>query len=61
MIEATTIIEPGQSLTFTEPLDVDSWAAVKESTVSYKAFITGYSDDFEVDPEGYTGDIILSK
>lgn len=61
MIEATTIIEPGQSLTYTETLDKDSWAAVKESTVSYKAFITGYSDDFEIDPEGYAGDIILSK
>ena len=59
MVIASTVIEPGQSVKYTEVLDKDSWTAVKESTILFKAFITGTSEDFLIDTEGYTGEITV--
>ncbi len=61
MIATSTAIESGQSAVYTETLDQDAWAAVKDSAVSFKAYITGTSDDFTIDTDGYAGEITLSK
>lgn len=60
-IMTSTTIEPGQSIIYTEKLDKDAWAAVKDSTVSFKAYLTGSSDDFTINTDGYAGEIMLSK
>jgi hypothetical protein len=58
---SSTVIEPGQSLTYTETLDKDTWSAVKQDTVLFKAFIIGNSDEFTIASDGYLGEITLAK
>ncbi len=46
-------IEPGEQLNYTETLDGDAFASIKDSASLLKAFITGTSNDFEVNKDGY--------
>ncbi len=48
-----TVIEPGQTLTYTAELDGDAYGAIRDDAALLKAFVTGTSDDFEIDGNGY--------
>jgi len=50
MALTSTEIEPGESAVFTDTID---FGAYKDKAVYMKAYITGKSDDFTVDPDGY--------
>lgn len=48
-----TVIEPAQTIVFSETLDGDAYAAIKDDIRLLKAVITGTSDDFDIDSDGY--------
>ena len=48
-----TEIGPGEEIVFSDTLDSEAYAAVKQA-VSMKAYIVGTSEDFTVDTDGYT-------
>jgi hypothetical protein len=52
-----TVIEPGETLTYTAELDGDAYGAIRDDAALLKAFITGTSDDFEIDGNGYEASI----
>ncbi len=52
-VTGTTEIKPGEETVFSDTLDSGAYEAVKQA-VSMQATIVGTSDDFSIDPEGYT-------
>lgn len=52
-----TEIGPGEELVFSDTLSSEAYEAVKQA-VSMKATIIGTSDDFSINPDGYTAVIV---
>lgn len=52
-----TEIRPGEELVFSDTLSSEACQSVKQA-VSVKATIVGMSDDFFIDPDGYTAAIV---
>lgn len=52
-----TEVGPGEELIFSDTLSSEAYKAVKQA-VSMKAYIVGTSDDFPIDPNGYTAVIV---
>lgn len=48
-----TVIAPGETVTYSDVLEGDSFDAIKDSASLLKAFITGTSDDFVINTDGY--------
>lgn len=48
-----TVIEPGQAVEFIEALEGDAYTAIKDRIYSMVAYITGTSESFNVNPDGY--------
>lgn len=57
MLVGTAVINPGQSVVYTETIDKDAYAAIKAGVVSMKAYIIGTSADFTIDLNGYPGTV----
>lgn len=53
MALTSTVINPGEKLEHTATLDGDAYAAIKDKIHSMKAYITGTSESFNVNPDGY--------
>ena len=54
MALTSTVINPGEKLEHTATLDGDAYAAIKDKIHSMKAYITGTSESFNVNPDGYS-------
>jgi hypothetical protein len=54
------VLEPGEQLNYTETLDSDAYGAIRDGAALLRAYITGASDDFEIDENGYEA-VIESK
>lgn len=48
-----TVIGAGEKIEFSEQLDLETYKDAVNKAVYLKAFITGESDDFKVNPDGY--------
>lgn len=55
---AETVIQPGESVTFTEKLEGEAYNNIKDRAVYAKAYITGTSNEFTIDAGGYETQII---
>jgi hypothetical protein len=53
MALATTVIEPGETVEYTDVLDSAAYQPLKDSAVLMKATITGTSEDFIIHYDGY--------
>ncbi len=53
MALTSTTIEPGKALEFSDTLSGEAYTAIKDKIVYLKAYITGKSDTFEIDNNGY--------
>ncbi len=53
MYVTTTMIPAHQSLSFTDFIEAEAYAAIKGRAYAARAFITGSSEDFSVNPDGY--------
>lgn len=53
MMLTTTKIEAGKTVKFSDTLSGDAYKAVKDKVVYLKAYITGSSDNFAINPDGY--------
>lgn len=53
MAMQTTEIEAGESIAFSEVLEGEAYGQVKGKVGCMKAYITGSSDDFSINPDGY--------
>ena len=47
------ILEPGEQLSFTDTLGSEAYGAIRDDAALLKAYITGTSDDFEINENGY--------
>lgn len=56
----TTVIEPGRSVVFSDTLDAEAYKAISDKAVSMTAYIVGASEDFPIDADGYSAEIIKS-
>lgn len=54
------VIEPGRSVVFSDTLDAEEFKTVIDKAVSMTAYIVGTSEDFTIDANGYTTEIIKS-
>ena len=53
----TTEIKAGESIEFTDTLDAETYAAIKDEIVSVKGYIIGSSSDFTINTDGYEAPI----
>lgn len=53
MMLTKTVIEPGKSIEFSEAFDKAFLDGLNGKTAYVKAYITGKSDDFTINPDGY--------
>lgn len=53
MALTSTTVAPGETVTFTESLDLEANKDIIDKAASMKAYIAGQSDDFTINPEGY--------
>jgi len=53
LLMGETVIEPGETVEFSEVLEGDAYAAIKDRIHSMQAFIVGSSDNFAINPLGY--------
>jgi hypothetical protein len=53
MYVTTTTIPAGQGLQFTDFIGAEDYAAIKSGAYAARAFITGSSEEFAVNPDGY--------
>lgn len=49
----TTEIGPGEKIEFSDSIESAIYSPVKDKVTSIKAYITGTSDDIEINPDGY--------
>jgi hypothetical protein len=49
----TTEIAPGEEIVFSDALDAETYASIKDRIASVKAYIVGTSSDFTINPDGY--------
>ncbi len=54
-----TIASPGETLEFNEAVDVNIYGEVLERAVFLKAYITGTSENFTVNDDGYETEIVI--
>lgn len=57
MMLSETVIAPGASVEFADTLSAETYGAIKDKVSIVKATIVGTSDDFKINPDGYTADI----
>jgi hypothetical protein len=48
-----TAVEPGKSVEFTAEAGKDIYDAIQGKTVYLRGYITGTSEDFAINPDGY--------
>jgi len=53
-----TVIEAGKSIEFSVDVEKEEFEKLKGKAAYMKAYITGVSEDFEIDPDGYEAEII---
>jgi hypothetical protein len=53
MLSSETL-NPGQALDFTETLDAAVFESLRASAAYMRVYVTGTSQDFNIDPNGYT-------
>lgn len=58
MALTSTTIKPGETLEFKDTLSGEAYAAVKDKAMYLKAYITGESQNFNINHNGYIAEII---